>query len=85
MPQPATRAIGTGIFDTVYYAAMMHGPIVAGACAKSAGSAASGIRLRRRRAAGVPFAALGGFIAFRRSFPAQRECPHFMQPPLTAH
>src|SRR5258708_4906230 len=24
-------------------------------------------------------------IAFRRSFPAQRECPHFVQPPLTAH
>ncbi len=59
MLQPATQAIGMGIFDTVYYAAMMHGPIVAGAGAKSAGSAASGIRLRRHRAAGVPFAALG--------------------------
>src|SRR5258708_8358556 len=61
MLQPATQAIGMGIFDTVYYAAMMHGPIVAGACAKSAGSAASGIRLLRHRAAGMPFAALGGF------------------------
>ena len=39
--QPATRAIGMGIFYTVYYAAMMLGPIVGGACAKSTGSAAS--------------------------------------------
>lgn len=37
--QPATRAIGMGIFYTVYYAAMMLGPIIGGACAKSAGSA----------------------------------------------
>jgi predicted MFS family arabinose efflux permease len=37
--QPATRAIGMGIFYTVYYAAMMLGPIIGGACAKSTGSA----------------------------------------------
>ena len=39
--RPATRAIGMGIFYTVYYAAMMLGPIIGGACAKWAGSAAA--------------------------------------------
>jgi MFS family permease len=39
--QPATRAIGMGIFYTVYYATMMLGPVVAGACAKWSGSAAA--------------------------------------------
>jgi predicted MFS family arabinose efflux permease len=38
---PANRAIGMGIFFTVYYLTMMLGPIVGGACAKSAGSAAA--------------------------------------------
>ena len=37
--QPATRAIGMGIFYTLYYAMMMLGPVIAGACAKWAGSA----------------------------------------------
>jgi predicted MFS family arabinose efflux permease len=37
---PATRAIGMGVFYTVYYAAMMLGPALGGACAKWAGSAA---------------------------------------------
>ena len=35
---PATRAIGMGIFYTLYYATMMLGPVVGGACAKWAGS-----------------------------------------------
>lgn len=39
--QPATRAIGMGLFFTVFYAAMMLGPVVGGACAKWAGSAAA--------------------------------------------
>jgi MFS family permease len=39
--QPATRAIGMGIFYTVYYAAMMLGPVIGGACAKWSGSAAA--------------------------------------------
>jgi predicted MFS family arabinose efflux permease len=39
--QPATRAIGMGIFFTVYYAAMMLGPVVGGAVAKWTGSAAA--------------------------------------------
>jgi predicted MFS family arabinose efflux permease len=40
---PATRAIGMGIFYTVYYAAMMLGPVIGGACAKWAGSAAAAL------------------------------------------
>jgi predicted MFS family arabinose efflux permease len=39
--EPATRAIGMGIFYTVYYAAMMLGPVVGGAYAKWTGSAAA--------------------------------------------
>jgi MFS family permease len=39
--QPATRAIGMGIFYTVYYAAMMLGPVIGGACAKWSGNAAA--------------------------------------------
>ncbi len=38
---PSTRAIGMGIFYTVYYAAMMLGPVLGGACAKWTGSAAA--------------------------------------------
>jgi predicted MFS family arabinose efflux permease len=36
---PANRAIGMGIFYTLYYVTMMLGPIIGGACAKWAGSA----------------------------------------------
>jgi MFS family permease len=36
-----TRAIGMGIFYTLYYATMMLGPVAAGALAKSTGQAAS--------------------------------------------
>jgi MFS family permease len=39
--RPQTRAIGMGIFYTLYYATMMLGPAVAGACAKWTGNAAS--------------------------------------------
>jgi predicted MFS family arabinose efflux permease len=38
---PATRATGMGVFYTIFYAAMMLGPVVGGACAKWAGSAAA--------------------------------------------
>jgi MFS family permease len=41
--QPATRAIGMGLFFTVYYGSMMLGPALAGACAKWAGSAAAAL------------------------------------------
>jgi MFS family permease len=39
--QPATRAIGMGLFYTLYYATMMLGPIVGGACAKWTGGASA--------------------------------------------
>lgn len=39
--EPATRALGMGIFYTLYYAAMTVGPIVAGAAAKWTGTAAA--------------------------------------------
>jgi MFS family permease len=38
---PETRGLGMGIFYTLYYAMMMLGPVVAGACAKWTGSAAA--------------------------------------------
>ena len=41
--QPGTRAVGMGIFYTVYYAAMMLGPVVGGACAKWTGSAGAAL------------------------------------------
>jgi MFS family permease len=39
--RPETRAIGMGLFYTLYYAAMMVGPVIGGACAKWTGSAAA--------------------------------------------
>jgi MFS family permease len=39
--QPAARTIGMGLFYTIYYAAMMAGPVIGGACAKWTGSAAA--------------------------------------------
>ena len=39
--QPATRAIGMGLFFTVFYGCMMLGPVVGGALAKWTGSAAA--------------------------------------------
>jgi MFS family permease len=41
--QPATRAIGIGLFFTVYYAGMMLGPVLAGVCAKWTGSAGAAL------------------------------------------
>jgi predicted MFS family arabinose efflux permease len=39
--QPSTRAIGMGLFYTVYYAAMMLGPAIGGSLAKWTGTAAT--------------------------------------------
>jgi MFS family permease len=39
--EPANRAIGMGVFYTLYYATMMLGPIIGGAAAKWTGSAAA--------------------------------------------
>jgi MFS family permease len=41
--QPATRAIGMGLFFSVYYAGLMLGPMLGGACAKWAGSAGAAL------------------------------------------
>jgi predicted MFS family arabinose efflux permease len=38
---PSTRAIGMGLFYTVYYAVMMLGPVIGGGLAKWTGSAAA--------------------------------------------
>lgn len=42
---PETRAIGMGVFHTLFYGAMMLGPAVAGWLAKSAGTAAVALDL----------------------------------------
>lgn len=42
---PETRAIGMGMFYTLFYAAMMLGPAIAGRLAKSAGTAAAALDL----------------------------------------
>ncbi|MBR0993213.1 MFS transporter [Bradyrhizobium japonicum] len=42
---PQTRAIGMGVFYTLFYAAMMLGPAIAGRLAKSAGTAAVALDL----------------------------------------
>lgn len=42
---PATRAIGMGVFYTLFYAAMMLGPAIAGRLAKSTGTAAVALDL----------------------------------------
>lgn len=42
---PQTRAIGMGVFYTLFYAAMMLGPVLAGRLAKSAGTAAVALDL----------------------------------------
>jgi MFS family permease len=39
--QPHTRAIGMGVFFTIFYGCMMLGPAIGGACAKWTGSAAA--------------------------------------------
>ena len=57
--QPATRAIGMGVFYTVYYAAMMLGPVVGGACAKWAGSAAAAFDFGAAMILACPVHALG--------------------------
>ncbi len=38
---PATRGLGMGLFFTIYFVAMMLGPVIGGACAKWAGSTAA--------------------------------------------
>ncbi len=47
--QPETRAIGMGMFYTVYYAAMMLGPVIGGACGQMDRQCRRGLRLRGDR------------------------------------
>ena len=82
--QPATRAIGMGLFYTMYYAAMMLGPVFGGACAKWFGSAAAAFDFGAAVLLACPVI-LGGSTGFRRALPAQPECPHSMPPLLTTH
>ncbi len=64
---PQTRAIGMGIFYTLYYATMMLGPVIAGACAKWTGSAAAAFDF----GAAVLLACPALLLVFNR-FPAPR-------------
>jgi MFS family permease len=43
--RPQTRAVGMGLFFTVFYGCMMLGPVLGGACAKWAGTAAAAFDL----------------------------------------
>lgn len=51
---PETRAIGMGVFYTLFYAAMMLGPVLAGRLAKSAGTAAVALDLGALVVLGCP-------------------------------
>ena len=66
---PPTRAIGMGVFFTVFYAVMMLGPMVAGAAAKSTGSAAAAFDLGALALLACPFL-LGGFNRLAAAKPA---------------
>ncbi len=63
---------------------MMLGPVVGGACAKWAGSAAAAFDFGAAMILACPLL-LGDSIGFRLMSPSWRECPPLMQPPLTAH
>ena len=81
--QPQTRAIGMGIFYTAYYAAMMLGPAIAGAIAKWTGSAAAAFDFGDGGPARLPGIALGIQPDCSDAHRTPRDCPHFMQPPIT--
>ncbi len=82
--QPATRAIGMGIFYTVYYGTMMLGPVVGGRLRQMGRQCGGGVRFRRRGAAGLPAAAVG--LQPDRGIRAgiARSCLHMTQSLLTA-
>jgi MFS family permease len=66
---PATRAIGMGIFYTLYYATMMLGPVVGGACAKWTGSASAAFDFGAAVLLACP-PLLWGFNRIRATIPA---------------
>jgi len=51
---PSTRALGMGLFYTVYYAAMMLGPVIAGGLAKWTGTSATAFDFGAAMALGCP-------------------------------
>jgi MFS family permease len=65
---PATRAIGMGLFFTVYYAGLMLGPAIAGACAKWAGSAVAALDFGAAMILACPVI-LWGFNRFQAAVP----------------
>jgi len=79
----ADRAIGMGLFFTMFYACMMLGPVVGGACAKWAGSAAAAFDFGAALILGCPLV-LWASIAFRQRGRGWRD-RHLIQPPLTTH
>jgi MFS family permease len=81
--QPATRAIGMGLFFTMFYGAGMLGPIVAGALAKWTGSAATAFDFGAATILMCP-ALLWVFnrIAAARAATGAHNC---LQPPITHH
>jgi MFS family permease len=79
--QPATRAVGMGVFYTVYYATMMLGPVVGGAWAKWAGDSAAAFDFGAAVILACPLL-LWAFNRIPAIAPAQRDRG---QPPLTQH
>jgi MFS family permease len=77
--QPATRAIGMGLFFTVYYAGMMLGPAIAGACAKWVGSAGAAVDFGAAVVLACPVV-LWGFNRIAAAIPRRRDdctsCKH---------
>jgi predicted MFS family arabinose efflux permease len=72
--RPETRAIGMGIFYTLYYATMMLGPAGGGALAKLTGSAATALDFGAVLLLACPVL-LWGFNRISRIIPLQPECP----------
>ncbi len=78
--RPETRAIGMGIFYTLYYGTMMLGPVIAGALAKWTGSAAIALDFGAALLLACPVL-LWGFNRISPIMPPQGEWPSS----LTAH
>ena len=80
--QPATRAIGMGLFFTVYYAAMMLGPVIGGASPNGPAARRPPSTSARRRCLRARYC-YGASTGLLRRDRKPRECPHLMQPPIT--
>jgi predicted MFS family arabinose efflux permease len=74
-----TRAIGMGIFYTLYYGTMMLGPAVGGALAKWTGSAATALDFGAVVLLACPVL-LWGFNRISRNILLQPECPSSLTP-----